>query len=160
VLSITVTNQQSALPIDSARIERAVRIVLGEKSIGRGRVGVAVVDDAAIAELHGRYLQDGKPTDVLSFGLGAAPGYLEGEVVVSAQRAAAVAPRYGWAAEDELLLYVIHGALHLVGYDDTTPRRRAEMRRRERAFLARFGVEVRYAEAAARRGARPAARRK
>ncbi len=146
MLTLTVTNQQSALPIDPARIKRAVRTVLGEKGIGRGRVGVAVVDDDAIAELHQRYLQDPEPTDVLSFPLGVGPGYIEGEIVVSAERAAAVAPQYGWTAQDELLLYVIHGALHLVGYDDTTPRRRAEMRRRQRICLAQLGVEVPYEE--------------
>ena len=64
---------------------------------------------------------------MLSFVLESSNGCLEGEVIVSADRAAAVAPKYGWSAADELLLYVIHGTLHLVGYDDVTPAKRAAM---------------------------------
>jgi probable rRNA maturation factor len=65
-------------------------------------------------------------------------------VIVSAETAELTAGWYGWTAEDELLLYVIHGTLHLVGYDDTTPETQIEMRERERACLACFGVEGRY----------------
>ena len=52
----------------------------------------------------------------------------------------------GWSLADELLLYVIHGTLHLVGCDDGTDEQRAEMRQRERACLAQFGIEGRYDE--------------
>ena len=80
----------------------------------------------------------------VSFELERTPSHLEGEVVVSAERAVAVAGQYGWSAEEELLLYVIHGVLHLIGYDDTTPGKRAAMRRRERVCLGRIGVEARF----------------
>jgi hypothetical protein len=53
------------------------------------------------------------------------------------------APRYGWSAADELLLYVIHGALHLAGYDDLTKSQAAEMRTAETEYLQRLGVERR-----------------
>ena len=46
---------------------------------------------------------------------------LEGEVIVGAETALRTAPRYGWPPHDELLLYVVHGTLHLVGHDDRTP---------------------------------------
>ena len=96
-----------------------------------------MVDDATIARLHGEFLGDPEPTDVLSFVLERSPQALEGEVVVSADTAGANAIRYHCTAEEELLLYVIHGMLHLVGHDDATPRKRARMRRREREYLAR-----------------------
>ena len=64
----------------------------------------------------------------MSFPLEAAGGCLEGEVVVGAEVARREARRYGWTPHDELLLYVVHGLLHLVGYDDAAGRR-AEMRR-------------------------------
>jgi probable rRNA maturation factor len=83
------------------------------------------------------------PTDVLSFLLERNDNRLEGEIIVSADTALSAAPRYGWSAGDELLLYVIHGALHLVGYDDQTPEAQAEMRRHEAAILARFGKSQR-----------------
>ena len=58
-----------------------------------------------------------------------------------------LAVRWGWAAEDELLLYLIHGMLHLVGVDDATPKQREEMRRREAECLAAFGLKPHWEEA-------------
>jgi probable rRNA maturation factor len=61
---------------------------------------------------------------------------LDGEIVVSAETAASSCAEHGTTPENELLLYVVHGALHLVGYDDRDDASRAEMRRREREVLA------------------------
>jgi probable rRNA maturation factor len=105
---------------------------------------LAVVDDPAIRELHRKYLEEDEPTDVLSFVLERSEDCLEGAVVVSGETARATAPQFGWPAEDELLLYVIHGVLHLVGYEDATPPQQAAMRAQERAYLSRFGVEARW----------------
>ena len=102
---------------------------------------MAVVDDHTIRELNQRHLNHDYATDVLSFPLEQAAGALEGEVIVSADMALATAPEYGWSAEDELLLYVIHGTLHLVGCDDKRPAERRAMRNREKAYLARLGVK-------------------
>jgi probable rRNA maturation factor len=135
-LSITVTNNvQSQLPIDKKRLREAVRAILRDESVERAKISVAVVDDATIAELHGRYLGDMDPTDVLSFVLERTPKYLEGEIVVSAETAIRSAPQYKLTPGDELLLYVVHGALHLVGYDDSTAKKRAKMRKKERGYI-------------------------
>jgi probable rRNA maturation factor len=139
VLTIRVANQQTVLPVDRRRIRSAVRTILKDHAIGAGEISVAVVDDATMARLHREYLLADEPTDVLSFLLESADGYLEGEIVVSAETAAAAAPGFGLSPGDEVLLYVIHGMLHLVGYDDTTPRKRAAMRSQERMYVARIG---------------------
>ena len=94
---------------------------------------MAAVDDRTIHQLNRRYLDHDYPTDVLSFVLEEGPGTVEGEIIVSGDTAAASAPGYGWPAQDELLLYVIHGMLHLVGYDDKSPADAARMRQAERA---------------------------
>ena len=122
-------------------IRRAVRQILQDHGVARAQVSVAVLDDAAIAELHARYLDDPEPTDVLSFPLEQSASLLEGEVVVSAERAAAVARRYKASPETELLRYVVHGTLHLVGYDDGTRTERARMRAAERRYLRVLGAE-------------------
>lgn len=116
-------------------MRRVVQRILRDAGIAEAQVSIVMVDDASIAKLHEKFLNDPEPTDVLSFLLERSPAVLEGEVVVSAEMALAVAPRYRHAAEDELLLYVIHGALHLVGYDDTTPRKRSVMRKQEREYF-------------------------
>lgn len=93
---------------------------------------MALVDDATIAELHERFLGKPGPTDVLSFP--------HGEVVVSADTARREAERRGIKPLHELLLYVVHGALHLDGHDDRQPKDRAKMRAAERRVLTTLGL--------------------
>ena len=135
MISVAITNRQKRLPIDRRRMRRIVQAIARDVGIADGQIGIAVVDDATIAKLHHEYLNDPEPTDVLSFALDRSPGYLEGEVIVSADTAIASAARFKSSAANELLLYVIHGTLHLVGYDDATPKKRATMRRHEKKYL-------------------------
>jgi probable rRNA maturation factor len=145
-LEIEVVSEQANVPVDEPRLAAAAGRVLSGEGIDSGTVSIAVVDDPAIHELNRRYLSHDCPTDVLSFALEQGPAYLEGEVIVSADTAAASAARFGWSAGDELLLYVIHGCLHLCGYDDQTPAALAEMRRKEAFYLAEHGLTPRYDE--------------
>lgn len=135
LIRVPIANRQRVLKIDRLLIRRAVRHVLQDHGITEALLSVAVVDDPTIARLHGMYLSDPDPTDVLSFVLDKSGHRLEGEVVVSAQTAAAVARRYKATPEMELLRYVIHGTLHLVGYRDRTKLQRARMRAQERRYL-------------------------
>jgi probable rRNA maturation factor len=111
------------------------RLVLEHEGISRATLSIAVVSDKAIRQLNRRYLQHDYATDVLSFLLDSGTGWLNGEIIVSADTAAAQAPEYGSSPQDELLLYVIHGTLHLVGFDDTTPTARRKMQARQRRYL-------------------------
>jgi len=140
VITVELANRQKSLRIDRRRLRRAARMILEDASIADAEISVAVVDDPAIRRLNRDYLGHDYATDVLSFLLDRGEESLAGEVIVSADAAKAVAPGFGWPAPDELLLYVIHGMLHLVGCEDATPSQRAAMRRRERACLARFGL--------------------
>ncbi|HEY2838437.1 MAG TPA: rRNA maturation RNase YbeY [Pirellulales bacterium] len=147
---IEITNEQTGLSIDEARLRAAVEAVLTGQGFLRGAVSVAIVDDPAIHVLNARYLQHDYPTDVLSFLLEEGEGFVEGEVIVSAETAAVSASRYGWTPLDELLLYVIHGTLHLTGLDDHEPEDAAEMRRQEARYLAPFGLTAAWQDRAPR----------
>jgi probable rRNA maturation factor len=157
VLAIDIANLQTRVAIDPRRLRRAVRLVLTDAGIGSGEISVAIVDDQRIHELNRNFLQHDYATDVLSFLLETAgpTGPITGEIVASGDYAAREAPRYGWSAADELLLYVIHGSLHLAGYDDLTKRQAAEMRTAETAYLARLGVTRQQPEARPQRQGRP-----
>lgn len=146
MIEIDVNNQQSALPVDQTRLCEAVQNVLGEAGIRRGEVSIAVVDDREMQQLNARYLDHDWPTDVLSFVHDADQGWLEGEIIVSADTALRQAARFGWSAADELLLYVIHGALHLIGHDDHRDEDRAAMRAAERRHLRVWGLSPPYDE--------------
>jgi len=121
-------------------------MVLAGERFESAEVSVAVVDDARIHELNRRYLNHDYATDVLSFVLDERPGHVEGEVIVSVDTAVRSAERFGWEPCDELLLYVVHGTLHLTGHDDHDPAALATMREAERQYLAKFDVAPRYEE--------------
>jgi probable rRNA maturation factor len=142
MLSIEITDHQESLRFDADRLKKAAQAVLGDAGIVAGSLSIAVVDDPEIQALNRRFLGHDYPTDVLSFALEREGNRLEGEVVASAETAVRSAPQFGWTADDELLLYVIHGALHLVGHDDTTDELRAAMRTAERRYLSAFGLEL------------------
>ncbi|NUQ65521.1 MAG: rRNA maturation RNase YbeY [Pirellulales bacterium] len=148
VVEVEIANEQSVLLVDEDRLRRAVRIALDETPVRRAAISLAVVDDPTIHRLNRRYLDHDYPTDVLSFVLDRTADSLDGEVIVSSDTAVASAAQFGWSADDELLLYVIHGVLHLAGYDDILPEQRGKMRNRERACLARFGLEHRFDDSA------------
>ena len=139
-LVVQIANRQRLLPIDRRRLRAAVRQVLRGEGARDAQISVAVVADEEMQSLNARYLGHDYPTDVLSFSLEQSPELLEGEVVVNAQQAIAAANRAGWPAASELTLYVIHGLLHLLGYDDQDKVRRGRMRRREEAYLAALGL--------------------
>jgi rRNA maturation RNase YbeY len=120
-----------------ARIVAAVRSALRSRGCAAASISVAVVDDAEIAELHERYMAIAGPTDVLSFDLSdeLSGGRLEGQVVVSVDTARREARARKLPPEQELLRYVIHGTLHLLGYDDDTAARARRMHRAEDELL-------------------------
>jgi probable rRNA maturation factor len=147
-LTIEIANEQTAQAFDLARLKKAVRQVLAETGIRAGEISIAIVTDERMHELNRQYLDHDFPTDVLSFVLDHDPAAsrLEGEIITSADYAAREAQRYGWTTDDELLLYVIHGCLHLAGHDDQTPEGRDAMLAAETRHLAAFGLTHRFDE--------------
>lgn len=140
-MRVEITNQQSTLSLDEERIERLVRSIFADSPYTEGELSVAVVDDPTIHGVNRRSLDHDYPTDVLSFCLEEQGERLEGEVLVSADTAVRNAVEYGWSASEELLLYVAHGVLHLVGFRDKSDEDTLAMREAEARYLRRVGVE-------------------
>lgn len=142
MLRVHIANRQQVVPIDRGFVRQLVRAAApGEW--GQAAVSVAIVDDAQIARLNQEFLGAPGPTDVLAFPLGdddTTDSPTIGEVVVSAERAAAEAASRRLRPEEELALYVVHGVLHLAGHDDHDAKGRRAMRARESEVLARFGM--------------------
>jgi probable rRNA maturation factor len=145
-LTIEINADEQHHELDHARLKKAVRLILQDAGIQSAEISIAVVTDERMQELNRQYLQHDYPTDVLSFVLDHDPKAksLDGQIIVSSDYAAREAPRYGWTIDDELLLYVIHGCLHLAGHDDTTPEGKQAMRAAETSYLRQFGLEHRY----------------
>jgi len=90
-------------------------------------IEISILSDKDIGEVHAQFLDDPSPTDVITFH--------HGEILASADTAAREAKQRGWPMERELLLYLIHGLLHLHGYDDHDPTERERMHRHQGEIL-------------------------
>lgn len=132
-------NNDIEFPIP-AMLEQSIRAIMADHGYSDGEVSLAIVDDPTIHTLNREHLQHDYATDVLSFVLDRSDTSIDGEVIVSCDTATKNAPEYGWTAQDELLLYFIHGCLHLVGYDDHNDEDRATMRVGEAKYLALAGI--------------------
>lgn len=111
-------------------------------------LGVVLVDDAAIHALNRDFLDHDEPTDIITFPLLAADGEDDfvigqgemrrelGEMYISFERAAAQSAEWGSDPEREIRFLVVHGVLHLLGWDDATPDERERMLARQTAILA------------------------
>jgi probable rRNA maturation factor len=154
---IAVSDQQSAVEISESVVERIIRETLTVEGVVEAEISVALVDDPTIHEVNRDHLDHDYPTDVISFlfedevltepGPRAPRGAgkrIEGEIIVSGDTAVREAARFGWSPENELTLYLVHGLLHLCGYDDLTDEEQLVMRERERTVLALWGLKPHY----------------
>ncbi len=139
--AITWLNRQRAvvpaelgLRMAASVVDRALPGVLaavrGRSVLGRlPEVSVVTVSDRRIAALHGEFLGDPTPTDVITF--------LHGEIVLSAETARREAFGRGLPLPQEIARYAVHGLLHLAGWSDETPPDAAEMRSVQEKILRR-----------------------
>jgi probable rRNA maturation factor len=134
----------------SSRVARARLTRVARKTLRVEKANAAltiyVTDDAEIHKMNRAFHGTDAPTDVLAFPL-RMEGRLMwgrlikrpylGDIIISYDRARVQARVAGWRISDELELLAVHGILHLLGYDDVTPRKRAEMWKRQEEILGR-----------------------
>ena len=140
-MPITIINRQRAARVDLSSLrEFAERALIECLKLQRRKLGsladlpevsVALVSDKRIADIHGRFMDDPTPTDVITFD--------HGEIVISTQTAKRQARQFGTSLAHELRLYLVHGLLHLCGYDDKTRKGAAEMKRIQERVVSRAG---------------------
>lgn len=122
-------------------MREVARAVLAGENVADYEISLAFVDNPTIHTLNKRYLNHDEPTDVLSFPLSdVSARKLAGELVIGVEVAQAQAQERGHDVQAELALYVIHGLLHLCGYDDRTDVDAAAMRGKERDYLQAMGL--------------------
>lgn len=138
---VDITDRQKILSISKSWLERLVKRALAAEGIEQAEIGILLVDDRRIAKLHGAWFDDPTPTDVITFDLSVGER-LSGDIAVSTETARRMAREFGWTPRQEVAYYVVHGLLHLTGYDDHTPADRRAMRSRERAVMKAIGLPV------------------
>jgi probable rRNA maturation factor len=116
-------------------LARVVRAALAHGGRPAMPVALLLTGDREIGRLHAEFLGDPSPTDVISFAVDDGA-----EIVVSVDTARRVAKQKGHAARAEVALYVVHGLLHVMGWDDVRPRLREQMRAAEAAIMRSLGL--------------------
>jgi probable rRNA maturation factor len=173
MFEIEIANSQSSLEIEESRVREIAETVLQREQVSEAVLSIALVDNKEIHRLNREYLQHDYETDVLSFllecetvtphsngsteqplsdlaptdpplkGIGKK---IEGEIIVSTEMAAQSSADYHWSPHDELVLYLVHGILHLCGYDDLEDSERKLMRIREQQILKEWDLSPHYDE--------------
>jgi probable rRNA maturation factor len=137
---VAVSNRQRRRKVDARALAGLVRCVLDLVHDHDSQLGIVLVDDATIAKLNAQYHATPGPTDVLSFDYGEG----HGELIISVECAVRQAKRFRTTPARELALYVVHGILHLHGYDDRTTKGQRRMRAAERQLMSRLGRNVEF----------------
>jgi len=132
---VIIRNQQKTIPVNKREVKEIVNRtlkVLGASAIdasSKGEITVVYVDNKAIQELNWRFLREDCPTDVLCFDLSSAE-HLIVDIIISTEKACENAKVFGSSTRREMCLYLIHGILHLCGYNDHTENDRIRMQRK------------------------------
>lgn len=136
-----ILNRQRTVRVARRSLEGFLRRVERELHVDEAGVTVCFVSDTEIARMNRRYRQKKGPTDVLSFPLGkkarAKNEYL-GDIAIAPETARRYAKKSGRSLASELRVLILHGVLHLLGYDHETDR--GQMNRLESKLRRRFGL--------------------
>ncbi len=137
--TVSIVNRQRVIRLDVPALRLAATVALQAERLDDREVTLVFVTDRQIARLNKQYLDHPGPTDVLAFGCGGvtnAPAVQWlGDVVISVETAQRQAPQWRRTMPEELAEYVIHGVLHLAGYDDGRVVERRRMHRRQAALF-------------------------
>jgi probable rRNA maturation factor len=140
MISLSVANPYEYV-LDFAALKSAAKTVLEGEGRTDAKVVLAFVDNPHIHRLNKQFLDHDEPTDVLTFPYSDPKARkLEGEIVIGYQVAEEYAADRGHGVDLELQLYVVHGCLHLCGYDDSTPKVSKVMRGKEREYLRKLSL--------------------
>ncbi len=145
-LQIEIADQQQ-LKVDTKPLLQIANAILHDYGVVSGELSIALVDDPTIRELNQKYLNHDWETDVISFVLEQSEDLLIGQLIVSTDTATRMADELGSTFDEEMALYVTHGTLHLVGFDDLDAESAIEMRAAEREYLSKFAIQCTDREA-------------
>jgi probable rRNA maturation factor len=147
MITVQITNHFEKLPADAPKLRKLVRTVCRRFGISHARISIGIVDDAEIGVLNKQFLNHEGTTDCLSFDLSdetEPEGCKVFDLIVNGELAIREAARRGHEAQAELALYITHGLLHDLGFDDATEEQAQAMHRTEDEILQHLGYGLVY----------------
>jgi probable rRNA maturation factor len=140
-------NESLELPFPTKLLENTAQLILAELSEEKeAEITIAIEDDEQLRSLNQQFLGIDAPTDVLSFPSDEVDpdtgNHYLGDIIISLPRATQQAQIAGHLVESEMQLLVIHGLLHLLGYDHATQEMKSEMWGVQQRFLLKLSVDI------------------
>mgnify|MGYP001576672587 CR=1 FL=1 len=148
IMRVLIKNQQKSAKLDRRKISRDSKKILGRLGLDNAELSILLLDDLAMKDMNARYRGKDKPTDVLSFPqeelsaisyqLSAKKSkvFILGDIVINIEAAKRQAPEHGLSFMEEMRWLLIHGILHLIGYDhEKSKYAERKMREKEKEFL-------------------------
>ena len=132
------------IDVNLPKLKKLVKAVCTRFKLSKATVSIAIVDDAEIRKVNKQFLNHNCPTDCLSFNLSDDENRKLFELVVNAEKAVKEATLRGHSSEAELALYVTHGLLHNLGFDDSTQGQAKKMHDAEDEILQQLGYGLVY----------------
>jgi probable rRNA maturation factor len=137
-VAITLKNLQSKLPIHSEKIKKIIHKVLKNERVGKsGWINICFVNNSRIKKINAKFHKTNRSTDVLAFDLSDKnkKNNLAADILISTQAALSQAQQFKTTPDYELSLYVVHGILHILGFNDHTPAQIKLMRKKESQYV-------------------------
>ncbi len=140
-MKVEIANLQKHYKIKDSKIKHVVKEILGKKS-DSAKLIFAFVDNNEIKKLNKKYFDSDEVTDVIAFPLNNYKNALNGEIVISVETAVDTAVKENVDVEGEIILYVVHGLLHLLGYSDVNRDDAVIMHEKESNILKALGYNM------------------
>ncbi len=150
-MEVAVKNLQRKIPLNLAQASKIAKTILLHEGVKKANLSIAFVSSQKIRALNKKFLKREYVTDVLAFDLkgNGVPSKKRrkvspvlGDIVISTDAAIQNANDYKSPLAREVVLYIIHGILHLLGYDDHSPRETKRMRKKEQELLGFLGKRI------------------
>jgi len=137
-VKITIKNLQNKIAIHPQKIKNLIHQVLkGERVKESGWINICFVNNALIKKFNAKFLKTNSATDVLAFNLGGGKKIILADIMISTDTAIKAASVFKTTPDYELLLYIAHGILHILGYNDRTKLQIKLMRKKENKYVDR-----------------------
>lgn len=134
---INVFHHKTNLKFSKNKTKKIILLILKEEFFFCREINVIFIDDREIKKMKKKFFQIDKITDVISFRLNEGEK-VEGEIYISLNQTKRQAKIYNETFENEVLRLIIHGTLHLIGYDDATQKQKDKMTKKENLYLEKF----------------------
>lgn len=135
--NVSVYNEKG-IRVDKKSVHSIVKLITSELNLYVKSLEFNFISSKTIIEVNKNYLKHNYSTDIITFDYSDEKNILDGEIFISIQDAVVNSKKYRVSTDNELLRLIIHGILHLIGFDDTTDAKRKKMKIAENDLVKKF----------------------